>query len=207
MVKLFLLAAFVGCFVATAEAATLSAKTAAGTSSVAGAANTITIGFTCDTPLASGDTVTISGLTNLGDPNSNAIVLTGTDKALFTANSVAERGDWTLSTGTIVLTANQAVSATAKTVSFAMTNKATAVSAVTPQIAINYCGHKQHRCCSYDGQYQPRKYLTCALGEDCGRYQLRRRRSQYYYDWFHLRYSPGERGHRDDQWSDQSWGS
>merc|ERR1711881_334009 len=118
----------------------LSAKTAAGTSTVAGAANTITIGFTCNTALASGDTVTVSGLTNLGDADSNAIVLTGTDAALFTSNSVASRGDWTLSTGTIVLTANQAVSASAKEVSFAMTNKATAVGAVTPQIAITIAG-------------------------------------------------------------------
>ena len=98
MNKLFLFAAFLACFASNARAATsLSAKTVAGTSSVAGAANTITIGFTCDTALAAGDTVTISGLTNLGDPDTGSIVLTGTDAALFSSNSVASRGSWTRS--------------------------------------------------------------------------------------------------------------
>jgi len=56
--------------------------------------------------MASGDTITIAGLTGTATNDAAALTIGGADAAKFTADSTTSRGGWTQSTGTLVLTAN-----------------------------------------------------------------------------------------------------
>ena len=106
---------------------------AGGASQSVGASNTITLVFQSTVDLASGDTVTVRGLTIANDADTNALALTGTDSAKFSSNGVVAAAEWTNEGGVLALTANQPVSGST-TVSFSITNKGTAVASVTPTI-------------------------------------------------------------------------
>merc|ERR1711871_1722567 len=87
---------------------------------------TLTITLNANVAIASGDVITISGITGTQTADNAALPLNGADKAKFTpSGGSASTAGWTQNTGTLVLTANTAVNAgTDIVVTISVTNKA-----------------------------------------------------------------------------------
>merc|ERR1711871_939422 len=99
---------------------------------------TLTITLNANVAIASGDVITISGITGTQTADNAALPLNGADKAKFTPSGTgasASTAGWTQNTGTLVLTANTAVTAgTDIVVTISVTNKASAQSAPTVNV-------------------------------------------------------------------------
>merc|ERR1719199_2123350 len=105
----------------------------------AGHTNTITVTLQPNIPLAVGDTVTISALTNAVATNGNGLALTGADKAKFKDGAnppVPSKGTWDNTNKKLTLTVNSALDAgTSYVIAFDVTNPAATQSAAAPSIA------------------------------------------------------------------------
>merc|ERR1711871_1808970 len=116
----------------------MGTKTISASSQITGVANTLTITLNANVAIASGDVITISGITGTQTANNAALPLNGADKAKFTPSGTgasASTAGWTQNTGTLVLTANTAVNAgTDIVVTISVTNKASAQSAPTVNV-------------------------------------------------------------------------
>merc|ERR1711871_1028695 len=116
----------------------MGTKTISASSQITGVANTLTITLNANVAIASGDVITISGITGTQTTNNAALPLNGADKAKFTpsgSGTSASTAGWTQNTGTLVLTANTAVNAgTDIVVTISVTNKASAQSAPTVNV-------------------------------------------------------------------------
>merc|ERR1711871_597521 len=89
-----------------------STKTISASNQGTGAANTLTITLNANVAIASGDVITISGITGTQTADNAALPLNGADKAKFTpSGGSASTAGWTQNTGTLVLTANTGVTA------------------------------------------------------------------------------------------------
>merc|ERR1711871_252553 len=113
-------------------------KTISASSQITGATNTLTITLNANVAIASGDVITISGITGTQTADNAALPLNGADKAKFTPSGTgasASTAGWTQNTGTLVLTANTAVNAgTDIVVTISVTNKASTQSAPTVNV-------------------------------------------------------------------------
>merc|ERR1711871_1322144 len=116
----------------------MGTKTISASSQITGVANTLTITLNANVNIASGDVITISGITGTQTADNAALPLNGADKAKFTPSGTgasASTAGWTQNTGTLVLTANTAVTAgTDIVVTISVTNKASAQSAPTVNV-------------------------------------------------------------------------
>ncbi len=110
---------------------TFSVKSIQQSTPVSGATNTLTLMLTANYDLAAGSTVTIMGLTGSQTDDSQILPVTSSSSLLGTA------GAWTQSSGALVLTAASGgtVSGTAYTVTFNLTNPATAQSSPVVSVA------------------------------------------------------------------------
>jgi hypothetical protein len=103
------------------EVPAFSVKSIQQSTPVSGAANTMTVTLTANYNLATGSTVTITGLTGSQTADSAGLAVTSSPSVL------AATGDWKQNTGILVLTAaSQATSGTPFVVTFILTNPATA---------------------------------------------------------------------------------
>merc|ERR1711871_542931 len=122
----------------------MGTKTISASSQITGVANTLTITLNANVAIASGDVITISGITGTQTTNNAALPLNGADKAKFTpsgSGTSASTAGWTQNTGTLVLTANTAVNAgTDIVVTISVTNKASAQSAPTVNVEATTSG-------------------------------------------------------------------
>jgi hypothetical protein len=116
-------------------------KTVSATNELAGHANTITLTAKSNQALASGDTVTLVGLTFADDATNTALTITGNDAAKFTpAGGNPSTAGPAKGTGTLVLTLNTGINAdTQFVVQCAFTNKATSTASVTPTLYSLLC--------------------------------------------------------------------
>merc|ERR1711871_605920 len=116
----------------------MGTKTISASSQITGVANTLTITLNANVAIAPGDVITISGITGTQTADNAALPLNGADKAKFTpsgSGTSASTAGWTQNTGTLVLTANTAVTAgTDIVVTISVTNKASAQSAPTVNV-------------------------------------------------------------------------
>ena len=90
--------------------------------------------------LAENDVVTITGLTFASTATNANIDLTGTEANKFKVGSATSKAAWDNSGSLTLTVASGGLATGATTIKVALTNKATAVSAVTPQIAATIAG-------------------------------------------------------------------
>jgi hypothetical protein len=121
---------------ANASGALITTATISESSMVQTSINTITITLQADVELLSSDVVTITGLTGSQTIDTAALVLSGTDAAIFGA-ATPSTSAWTQITGVLVLTTNTGVAAnTDIVVIIQLRNPSAAQTAVTPSVAI-----------------------------------------------------------------------
>jgi hypothetical protein len=109
----------------------LSLKSIQQSTPVSGATNTLTVSLTANFNLATGSTVTITGLTQSQTADSASLTVSSTSSQLGTS------GTWTQSTGQLVLTAASGgtASGTACVVTFTLNNTATAQ--LSPAVSVS----------------------------------------------------------------------
>jgi hypothetical protein len=115
----------------TVEVPSFSPKSIQQSTPMLGATNTLTVSLTANFNLATGSTVTITGLTGSQTADSASLTVSSTSSLLGTS------GVWTQSTGQLVLTAASegTASGTACVVTFTLTNTATAQS--SPAVSVS----------------------------------------------------------------------
>ena len=116
-----------------ATANTMTTKTIAESTTIQGVDNTMSFTLRPSVALASGQVITITGLTGTQTATASALSLGGAGASKFTSST----GNWNKDSGVLILTAASEIPSGSDTaITVVLRNKATAQTAVTPTVAV-----------------------------------------------------------------------